>query len=272
MIVYPNVKINIGLKITGKRNDGYHNLETIYAPAAFSDILEIIPSGKKDRFTLSGHSVSGNKNENLVIRALRIFRTEFPVPPVAIHLHKMIPEGSGLGGGSSDATNTLLLLNNMFLAGLSRKKLSSMAAMLGSDCPFYIYNRLAFASGRGENIRPVKTTHGTFGLVIIIPPIHISTSEAFRITPIDPKVPSPFEIFDLPVPNWKGKMINSFETVIRDLYPQIDHLINKLYDCGAIYASLSGSGSAVYGIFNDRDIPCSDFGTTGLIWQGKTEL
>ncbi|NOY36512.1 MAG: 4-(cytidine 5'-diphospho)-2-C-methyl-D-erythritol kinase [Chlorobi bacterium] len=271
MIVFPNVKINLGLKILRKREDGYHDLETVYIPAGFCDILEIIPARKRDSFSQSGIPLHLQPGENLVMQVVNTLRNQYSFPPVSIYLHKRIPPGSGLGGGSADAAFTLILLNRIFRLNIDRDRLSRIAMETGSDCPFFLINHPVFASGRGESMTPLKPIHGRFHLKIIIPPFSITTAEAYRLITPNPHDPPPASVYRLPLEKWKGNLINRFEKVICKEYPMLREIITRLYERGAIYAALSGSGSAVYGIYK------KDPGTfpgiqEWLVWSGEINL
>lgn len=254
MISFPNAKINLGLNIVSKREDGYHNLETIFYPILIKDALEVIVSDKGcDSFIESGISTNTSSESNLVMKALKLMREYYDIPFLEIHLLKKIPFGAGIGGGSADAACMLKLLNEKFELGMSDKELAKMAANLGADCPFFIYNRPLFASGIGE----VFEETGDFSLqdyhlALIKPDIHVSTKDAFAlIKPQQPKI-SLKDIIKKPVSEWKDQMINDFENSIFPKYPAIQNIKEKLYQLGAVYASMSGSGSSVYGIFKEK--------------------
>jgi len=253
MITFPNAKINIGLTVTGKRADGFHNLHSVFYPIPLRDALEIIPSDEFI-FTCTGFG-AGNDKENLCIMAYNLLKQKYDLPPVNIHLHKAIPAGSGLGGGSSDAAFTLKLLNTKFDLSLSDNELSGFASSLGSDCPFFIQNKPCLATGRGEILEPLNLDLSRYSILIIHPGIHINTAEAF--SEIEICLPGPeYDITSLPVEQWKGVVINDFEKIVEKKHPQILELINTLYHHCALYASMSGSGSAVYGIFETKaDLP-----------------
>jgi 4-diphosphocytidyl-2-C-methyl-D-erythritol kinase len=260
MISYPNAKINLGLNVVEKRPDGYHNIETVFYPVPFCDILEILPAvSDVPSFTASGLVIPGPPDQNLCLKAVDLILTAVrrPLSAVSINLHKMIPPGSGLGGGSSDAAFTLKMMNDLNGLSLSGEDLSLMAARLGSDCPFFIRNRPAFAEGRGDVLKEIEVgLHGYF-LAIVIPPVHVKTAGAYgMITPGKPAV-SVREAVGLPVEEWKGKLINDFEKPMVSKFPEIGEVKEKLYELGAVYASMSGSGSAVYGLFKNA-VPLAD--------------
>ena len=254
MILFPNCKINLGLNIIQKRSDGYHNLETIFYPIPLTDSLEIIASqvpGKPELpFVNTGLPITGNPVSNLCLKAYRLLRKEFPwIPGVQIHLHKVIPTGAGLGGGSADAAFALKMINEMFEIGLSTQQLIDYSIQLGSDCPFFIINKPCFATGRGELLEEVDVNLNAYKFLIVNPDIKIDTGGAFlHIIPSQPQR-SVKEIITTPVETWKHELKNDFEKPTFDHYPKISEIKNKLYQMGAIYASLSGSGSTMFGIF-----------------------
>jgi 4-diphosphocytidyl-2-C-methyl-D-erythritol kinase len=256
MICFPNAKINLGLNIVSKRPDGYHNLETIFYPIGLKDALEIVPSvsGEKYRFFQSGIYIQGSIDDNLAIKALNLISKEKDIPPIDIHLLKKIPFGAGLGGGSSDAAFMLRLLNDTFQLEYSDEKLMQLAAKIGADCPFFIKNRPAFATGIGDKLEEIDVNLDDYFFVLVKPPIAVSTKDAYAmIVPQQPEI-SLKEIVQQPISEWKNVMKNDFEVPVFRKYPEICAIKNRLYDLGAIYASMSGSGSSVFGIFR-RDRP-----------------
>lgn len=253
MISFPNCKINLGLDVTGKRPDGFHNLETIFYPLPVYDVLEIITASDNNNevsFTASGMHIDGDWENNLCVKAYRLLKKDFSdLAPIQMHLHKIIPIGAGLGGGSADGAFALKMLNQIFNLQLTGGQLVHYAATLGSDCPFFTSNNPCFATGRGEIMEPVQPVLAGYQLILINPGIHINTAHAFsRITPMQPSH-SVKEIIQLPVIEWKGKLKNDFEMPVFNQYPEIASLRDQLYNTGALYASMSGSGSSVYGIF-----------------------
>ncbi|MBI3138616.1 MAG: 4-(cytidine 5'-diphospho)-2-C-methyl-D-erythritol kinase [Sphingobacteriales bacterium] len=255
MIVYPNCKINLGLHILRKRADGYHDLETVFYPTRLNDILEIIPGhpgGQTDTiaFTQSGIEIAGPPADNLCVKAYRLLKNDFPdLPPVQLHLHKIIPSGAGLGGGSADAAFTLKLLNDSFNLGITAGKLIEYALQLGSDCPFFILNQPCLAGGRGEKLEKLELSLQGYQLLLVNPGIHIHTGKAFAA--LHPALPSkPLkEIILQPVHTWKEELVNDFEKAIFAAYPAIAAIKDQLYQAGCHYASMSGSGSTVYGLY-----------------------
>lgn len=254
MISFPNAKINIGLNVVEKRPDGYHDLETIYYPVSLSDVLEIHPSAEFS-FRSTGIEIDGAVEDNLVVKAYRMMQKKNSLPPVKIHLHKIIPHGAGLGGGSSDAAFTLKMLNSLFNLGITGERLRDSAGQLGADCPFFIDNSPALGMGTGSHLVPVQLDLSAFKIVLVKPSFSINTSLAYR--DIRPGYPENrlSELIKMPIEKWKNSIVNDFEIPVFRRFPEIASIRSKIVGLGAIYASLTGSGSAVYGIF--RDIPSS---------------
>ena len=253
MICFPNAKINLGLQVVSRKPDGYHNIETIFYPIPFCDALEIVLSESNETtFTQTGILVDGNIEDNIVMKAFRLLEKDFDLPRIAIYLRKQIPLGAGLGGGSADAAFMLKLLNDFAGLGLSVEELEKYAGQLGADCPFFIRNSPVFAEGIGNIFTPVNVSLRDNYLVLIKPDIHISTKEAYN--GINPKQPTSrlTEIIRLPVKEWKNYMVNDFEEGIFARYPIIREITQSLYDLGALYSSMSGSGSSVFGIFESN--------------------
>ncbi len=253
MLLFPNCKINLGLNIISKRDDGFHNLETVFLPVPLQDALEIIPAANGAAalaFSQSGLPVAGEEKNNLCIKAYNLLKKDFPqLPAVAMHLHKAIPMGAGLGGGSADGAFALLLLNKRFNLALSEEQLIQYALQLGSDCPFFIINKPCFAQGRGEQMQPVKLPLAGYTLVLVNPGVHVPTGWAFsQITPSQP-VKNMRAIISQPLTTWKDELVNDFEAPVIKAHPQLGEIKNKLYQFGALYAGMSGSGSTFYGIF-----------------------
>ena len=260
MILFPNCKINLGLNILHKRTDGYHALETVFYPLPLSDALEVVTMSRQESsphlpFTMSGLDIEGNPGSNLCLKAYRLLKNDHPTLPwVRMHLHKVIPSGAGLGGGSADAAFTLLLLNKKFNLGLSQQKLIEYALILGSDCPFFVLNKPCFAQGRGEQLEPLDLDLSGFRVIIINPGIHINTSNAFmRIQP-GHSGNSLRETIQHPVSQWKEIITNDFEKVIFQQYPILSQIKTNLYEAGAVYASMSGSGSTIFGLFKEQTV------------------
>lgn len=249
MISFPNAKINLGLYITGKRNDGYHNLESIFYPVKCCDALEFVPA-ESLTFSGTGIPIPGNETENLCLKAWHLLRKDFSrITPLNIHLHKMIPMGAGLGGGSADGAFMIKMLNNHFNLNLSISQQQNYAAQLGSDCPFFIENTPAFVSGRGEFTEPsVLNLKGWF-IVLVFPGIHVSTKVAFANIKPKPAAINLKSLHEIPVSLWKDKLHNQFEDSVFEKHPEISDIKESLYHSGAVYASMSGSGSSVYALF-----------------------
>ncbi len=255
MITFPNAKINLGLNIIEKRPDGYHNLETVFYPIFIEDALEVVSLkdtiDKEYRLHISGAAIEGNPKENLVIKAYRLLQKYYKFPPIDIYLHKHIPAGAGLGGGSSDAAFMLKLLNETYCLNLSTAKLESYAAMLGADCAFFIKNEPVFASGIGNIFEPIDLSLADYYITIVKPDIFVSTREAFSLIKPSRPLLSLKEIIRKPIEEWKEWMFNDFEVSVFTKYPDIRMIKEVLYCNGALYASMSGSGSSVFGIFKE---------------------
>lgn len=260
MITFPNAKINLGLNITEKRPDGYHNLETVFYPIPLEDALEIVPmeySSHEFKLTCTGIQVDSAPEENLVVKAYYLLRNHFALPPVRIYMHKQIPSGAGLGGGSSDAAFMLKLLNEQFDLHLSTEQLETFATSLGADCAFFVQNKPVYAEGIGNLFTPIDLSLKGYILILVKPEIFVSTKEAFaHIKPRHPEI-SIKEIIRRPIEEWKERLVNDFEPGIFRAHPEIGRIKQTLYEAGAVYASMSGSGSSVYGIFKEgAETPC----------------
>jgi 4-diphosphocytidyl-2-C-methyl-D-erythritol kinase len=249
MVAFPHCKINLGLHVIAKREDGYHSIETCFYPVPWTDILEIIPSSEFS-FTTSGAEITGREEDNLCIKAYKLLKENFNIGNVKIHLHKVLPMGAGLGGGSSDAAYTLRVLNTLFKLQLSVLQLRGYAAQLGSDCSFFIEDKPMIGSGRGEILSPAGISLKGYYLVLVKPDIHVSTAEAYA--GVKPKAPAHpvTDLLKLAPAEWKSMLKNDFEDSVFARYPGIEVIKKELYRQGALYASMSGSGSSVFGIFN----------------------
>ena len=255
MITYPNAKINLGLNIVEKRPDGYHNLETIFYPINLQDALEVNKyEGPEDfRLKVSGVSIEGNPEDNLVVKAYYLLKNDFPdILPVDIHMYKHIPTGAGLGGGSADAAFMIKLLNDKFNLNLSVEVMEKYAARLGADCPFFIQNKPVYATGIGNVFEKIDLSLKGYYLVLVKPDIFVSTKDAYASVCPQKPTQSLKEIVNMPVETWRAVMKNDFETSVFKKFPEIAAIKDKLYDLGAIYASMSGSGSSVFGIFQKQ--------------------
>lgn len=263
MITFPNCKINPGLHVLRKREDGFHDLEMVFYPIALQDALEVVhhPAPSTDvEFSASGLKVDADLADNICIKAYRLLKKDFPeLPPVKMHLHKAIPVGAGLGGGSADGAFALMLLNKKFNMGIAEEQLMAYALQLGSDCPFFIKNTPCHATGRGEKLENIPLDLSAYKIVLVNPGIHVSTGWAFaQIKPFANR-PSIKEIIQLPVSEWRGKLINDFEELVATHYSEIGNIKQTLYQQGAVYASMTGSGSTVYGIFSKDTEPVFSF-------------
>lgn len=255
MVAFPNCKINIGLRVTGKRNDGFHNIETVFIPVHLRDAIEIIEtkSSKEISYTQTGLSIPGNYADDLCMKAYLLIKKDFPkLPAIKMHLHKTIPMGAGLGGGSADAAFVLKLLNTTFELQLSTGQLISYALELGSDCPFFIINRPCYATGRGEILEEITINLSAYKILLINPGIHINTGWAFsNITPVI-KSTSLKDLIAKPIESWQDTIFNNFEKPVFKAHPEIAGIKKELLSNHAIYASMSGSGSSVFGIFEKK--------------------
>lgn len=271
MITYPNCKINLGLYILEKRPDNYHNLETVFYPIPLSDILEIIENKDPENspnfpLSTSGLAIQGTVSSNLCVKAYKLLKKDFPkLPWVRVHIHKVIPIGAGLGGGSSNGAFALKMYNEIFNLQVSEEKLLDYAAILGSDCPFFIKNKPCHATGRGEVLNEIQLDLSAYRFVVVNPGIYVNTGDAFR--DIKPGHPAEklLDIIQLPPQQWKGKLINDFEKPLFVKYPAIQQVKEALYEAGAVYASMSGSGSTVYGMFRKEDPVALSFPETYFV-------
>lgn len=271
MILFPNAKINIGLAITDRRPDGYHNIQSVFLPIGLSDILEVVPSGKPQTFSLqhTGMTIDGEGKDNLVVRALECIRQDHEIPPVDIHLHKCIPPGSGLGGGSSDAVFMVRALDRLFNLDLSKEQLKHYVRNLGSDCSFFLENSPCLVGGVGDEVMPIELRQlSGYWLVLVIPKLHILTSMAYSLIRSRPGVSTISEWSGMPVRSWRNLVINDFEKPLFKKYPLLEKIKSDLYEKGAAYASLSGSGSSVYGLFPEVPDLYSPF-NDALVWSER---
>ena len=272
MITFPNAKINLGLNIVEKRADGYHNIETVFYPVGWKDILEIIPGEKKInrkrdvQFHSSGIKISGGAKKNTCIKAYELLKEKYALPPVEMHLHKVIPAGAGLGGGSSDAAFALLTLNTIFNLHIPKEEMEKYATSIGADCAFFIRNKAVFAHGIGDEFEEIQVNLSDYSIVIVKPDVSVSTALAYKnVIPQKPEV-SIREVIQQPVGEWKKSLVNDFESTVFKKFPAIKHIKEQLYDAGALYASMSGSGSAVFGIFDEQPDLSGKFGGYH-VWQ-----
>ena len=265
MVVFPNIKINLGLNILQKRSDGYHDIETVMVGVDWCDVLEIVPSNhSNDNLTVTGYTIDCPPEKNLVMKAVKAMRALFEqLPAVDIFLHKNVPDGAGLGGGSSNAAFTILALNKLFDLGLDKQKMCEIASGIGSDCPFFIYNEPMLATGRGELLTPVAGIASQLReyCIAIVKPCGVSVSTAAAYAGVTPQIPEQriSDVLSKPIKEWKYTLENAFEHSIFALTKQPEDIKRRLYDIGAIYASMSGSGSAVYGIFETNNVNSRGF-------------
>lgn len=252
MITFPNAKINLGLDIVEKRADGYHNLESLFYPIPINDMLEITKCDDEFEFTMYNAKFDGDNNDNLVVKAYNILAADHTMPKVKISLYKNIPTGAGMGGGSADAAFTLKMLNEIAELKLSDEQLEEYAAKIGADCAFFIKNIPAFATGIGNILTPAECSLKGYYIAVVKPVIHVSTKEAYSlISPAYPERPLK-DIIKRPVEEWKEDMKNDFEKSIFAKHPSVAGIKEDLYSLGAVYASMSGSGSAFFGIFKEK--------------------
>lgn len=253
MLVFPNAKINLGLYVTEKREDGYHNIESIFLPIGLQDSLDIVTTTSNSfEMEVLGIEINGDINDNICAKAWQLLHQEYGIGGVKCILLKNIPTGAGLGGGSADGAFVLKALNDIFKLQLSISKLEELAAHLGSDCPFFIENKTKFVHGRGEHLEKIDLNLKDYFVSIVNPGIHVSTPQAYGL--IKPqKAPTNLRQLDsLPIEQWKDLVHNQFEEPITKLYPEIHFIKQRMFDSGAIYAAMSGSGSSVFGIFSEK--------------------
>lgn len=290
MLAFPNVKINLGLNVVEKRPDGYHNLQSVFYPVkGLYDVLELTPENAvkaeisekhiapihlhyttigKLQLGITGIHIPGSVENNLLAKAYDLVNAKYNLPEVKAHLHKIVPTGAGLGGGSADGAFFIKLLNNFFKLNMPQEQMLDYAGQLGSDCSFFIPNSPAFVDSRGDVFAEIEFSLAGYHIAIIKPDIHVSTAAAF--SGIVPKRPekSPLEIIQLPIEQWKGLLVNDFEATVGSQHPSILHIKEQLYNQGALYCSMSGSGAAVYGIFKEEpQLPES--ANSYFVWKGK---
>jgi 4-diphosphocytidyl-2-C-methyl-D-erythritol kinase len=256
MLVFPNCKINLGLNVISRRPDGFHTIETVFYPVFWQDALEVIENKKtSDPFTLAetGNPVNGPVEQNIIYKAWRLISSQKKLPRLTAHLHKHIPMGAGLGGGSSDAASFINLVNEQFKLGYTEVEKVKLASQLGSDCAFFIQNKPAFATGKGDELSEIRVDLSDYYLLVVYPGIHSDTASAYQaLRPQKPVHSIKHIVETLPVKEWKNKLLNDFEITVFKKYPVIGDLKQRLYDANALYAGMSGSGSSVYGIFEKQ--------------------
>ena len=255
MITFPNAKINIGLDILRKRPDGYHDIATVMVPVNWCDILEIVPAkGNTTTLHVTGRNIACPTDKNLVMKAYNALNSITPLPPLDIHIHKVIPDGAGLGGGSADAAFTLTTINELLQLGLTQSELASVASSIGADCPFFIYNRPMLATGIGTDLTPVELDLSEYTILIAKPPVIVPTKEAYAgVTPEETEIEL-ISRLSKGIDKWQESIFNGFEHSVISSHPEIQAIKQCMMEMGAIYTAMSGSGSSVYGIFNDDNL------------------
>lgn len=266
MIVFPNAKVNLGLNVIRRRPDGYHDIETVFYPIPVCDALEVVPA-RETTFRQTGIPVNVPAERNLVMQALAKMQAHYEIPPLSIHLMKAIPFGAGIGGGSADAAFMLRLLRDVAKLQVGNAELERYAAELGADCAFFIRNTPMFATGIGNQMRPVKVSLDGYHLCLVKPDVAVSTAEAYADTQPSEPAKSLSELILRPVEEWKDSIVNDFEKSVFPKYPEIAEIKERLYAAGAVYASMSGSGSSVYGIFKEKTDLESQF-PNYFVWEG----
>ena len=256
MIVFPHAKINLGLNVVRKRADGFHDIQSVLVPIPLCDVLEVVVdpvlAPGEVVFNRSGLSIAGAIEEDLCMKALRLVEQQRPLPGLRMHLHKVVPSGAGLGGGSSDGAHVLRLLNDLLQLGLKKEELFQMAASLGSDCPFFLHHGAQLAEGRGERLSPITVDLKNWWLVLVNPGVHVSTAEVYRnTTPTGTEIDLA-AVLSHPPNRWNGALVNTMEPYVLSAYPAVAHVKKQLLDFGAAYAAMSGSGSCVFGLFRER--------------------
>lgn len=257
MITFPNAKINLGLNIVARRPDGYHDIETVFYPIQLTDVLEIVPAtvGADTHLHCYGNAVDCPEEKNLVMKACRLMQRHFNVPQVEMHLYKHIPDGAGLGGGSSDASSTMMMLRDMFHLDVSDDSLAELASTIGADCPFFIHNRPLMATGIGNVFSPCTVSLKGMTLLLVKPAVHVSTAEAYAQVVPRPSDASLTQLLSLPVSHWaQAGVANDFEPGVFDQHPQLAKIKDDILRSGAAFASMSGSGSSIFGIFDDAKV------------------
>jgi len=250
MVVFPNAKLNLGLHVVAKRPDGYHELETCFYPLPWHDVLEMVPA-QKTKFEQSGIDLNATPKQNLVLRAFELLRKDYNLPPQHFYLHKVLPIGAGLGGGSADAAFTLKMVNEVFNLFVAEDVLEDYAAQLGSDCAFFVRNQAAMATGRGEVLSPTQVSLAGTGVVLVYPNVMVSTQTAYKgVKPQTPALPLQ-QVLEMPRQEWKQHLVNDFEPSVFEQFPAIAQVKEQLYNMGAWYACMTGSGASVFALFNE---------------------
>jgi len=270
MIVFPNCKINLGLFVTEKRNDGFHNIETVFYPIGISDILEIVKTESDFEFSVSGINTNNLSDNNICVKAYQLLKEKYNIGHVKMHLHKKIPVGSGLGGGSSDAVHTLKVLDSLFDLKMTSDDFYSFARKLGSDCSFFVDNKPKLAFEKGDVFEPIDFSLKGLYLAVVVPPVGVSTADAYKNVKTFSQRESLRKIINLPLQDWQYELYNDFEYTVFEKFPQIATIKEKMYKSGAVYASMSGSGSSVYGFFADK--PTLPKFKDCFVWQQVCEI
>ena len=266
MILFPNAKINIGLNILSRREDGFHNLETIFYPLAIRDALEVVEADQM-KFTSSGLEIPGDAMDNLCLKAYYLLSKDYKLPPVHIHLHKNIPIGAGLGGGSADASFFIKLINQKFELGMDALQMEGYASKLGSDCAFFIQNKPAIAVDKGDQLQTIDLDLSSYFIMLVMPQVQVSTSDAYRGVRPATMASSLADLIKLPIEAWRVAIKNDFEPSVFLQYPIISEIKSKLYSAGALYACMSGSGSSVFGIF-EKELKLPDLEQYNKVFYG----
>lgn len=272
MITFPNAKINIGLNVVEKRPDNYHNLQSVFYPIQLKDALEVVENKEKNAepviFTSSGIPVPGDITDNLCCKAYHLIHADYPLPSVKIHLHKHIPIGAGLGGGSADAAFFIKLIKELFDLNISWGEMHHYARTLGSDCSFFITNKPVFAEGKGDEYESIALDLQSYYIALIYPNIAVPTALAYKhVIPRKPSRSLEEDIVNVPVEQWKEYIQNDFEESVFQLHPVLKSIKEKVYANGAVYASMSGSGSSIYGIFKEPSM-LKDVFPDAFVWEG----
>ncbi|GAB3576098.1 4-(cytidine 5'-diphospho)-2-C-methyl-D-erythritol kinase [Spirosoma luteolum] len=267
MLTFPNAKINLGLRITARRPDGFHDLQSCFYPVGWSDVLEIVPASSVG-FGSTGLPIPGDPLQNLCVKAYELLRGDYALPPVQMHLQKIVPIGAGLGGGSADAAFCLRLLNDQFGLGIGPDGLEDYARRLGSDCAFFVRNKPVYCVGKGDEFEPIDLSLSGYHIVLVYPNLAISTAEAYAgVRPQQPDQSLRHQL-SLPIDQWRHTVRNDFENSLFPAHPVLPAVKQQLYDLGAVYASMSGSGSTLYGIFDAPPADLNQF-SEYRVWQGN---
>ena len=264
MLAFANAKINLGLNLTEKRADGYHNLQTVFYPIKLNDVVEIIDA-EVTSCIIKGIDIPGDAEDNLCVKAFKALQKDFNLPHQQIILLKNIPVGAGLGGGSADAAFLIKLVNDKFKLRLTIEKMQDYARVLGADCAFFIENKPTFAFGKGDEFEEIDIDLSNHFMVLVKPPVHVSTAEAYSKVKVKQPNTSLKELINLPLSEWKANIVNDFETSVFEKYPEIDEIKTKLYAAGATFALMSGSGSSVFGIF-EKEISLPELERNNLVF------